>query len=177
MIQWHKQVIIRGGGGDIGSWIVTQKISLVLICAIKRLNILGFHYSSNAISDTSQAKILNKPCFVVHRPPNAPANLLDSLNDMVGNIVTQVNNDVIILGDFNCDMSPSKRDNSSNSLQTIMSGLNFYQLIDIPTRETLSSKSIIDLIFCTDPDNHNTTGVFTTSFSDHYLVFTVYSMF
>ena len=60
---------------------------------------------------------------VVYRPPNAPANLLDSLNNMVGNIVTQVNNDAIILGDFNCDMSPSKRDNSSNSLQSIMSGL------------------------------------------------------
>ena len=91
---------------------------------------------------------------------------------MVGKIVTQVNNDVIILGDFNCDMSPSKRDTASNSLQSIMSVLLFYQLIDIPTRETPSSKSIIDVIYCRDKDNHSTTGVFTTYFSDHYLVFT-----
>ena len=110
----------------------------------------------------------------MYRPPNSSPTLLDSINDMVGNIVTQVNHDVIVLGDFNCDMSPTKNDNMSTSLKSIMSGLLFHQLIDIPTRVTPSSKSIIDLIFCTDPDNHSTVGVYTTSFSDHYLVFTVY---
>ena len=114
---------------------------------------------------------------VLYRPPNSPAYVLHSINNMVGNIVTHVNNDVIILGDFNSDMTPAKRDSCSTTLQSIMSGLLFYQLIDIPTRVTMvtpSSKTIIDLIFCTDPEKHSVTGEYTASFSDHYLVFTVY---
>ena len=56
----------------------------------------------------------------------------------------------------------------------MMSGFLFDQLIDVQTRVTTTSQTIIDLIYSTDIENHSLNGVLKTSFSDHYMIFTVY---
>ena len=47
------------------------------------------------------------------------------------------------------------------------------QLISDPTRVTVDTESIIDLIFTTSPENHSKSGVIPIILSDHFLVFTV----
>ena len=49
------------------------------------------------------------------------------------------------------------------------------QLVDVPTRETLNTSSLLDVIFTTNDQSHSTTGVYKSGLSDHYMIFTVYS--
>ena len=49
------------------------------------------------------------------------------------------------------------------------------QLVDVPTRETLNTSSLLDVIFTTNDQSHSTTGVYKIGLSDHYMIFTVYS--
>ena len=51
-------------------------------------------------------------------------------------------------------------------------GLN--QLIHKATRVTNTTSTTIDLIFVTDKELYRETGIFRTSISDHYLVYTRY---
>ena len=55
-----------------------------------------------------------------------------------------------------------------------MDGFLFSQLIDAPTRVTTTTQTLIDHIYSTNPEKHTESGVFNTSISDHYLIFTVY---
>ena len=49
------------------------------------------------------------------------------------------------------------------------------QLVDVPTRETFNTSSLLDVISTTNDQSHSTTGVNTIGLSDHYMIFTVYS--
>ena len=44
----------------------------------------------------------------------------------------------------------------------------------VPTRVTLNTSTLIDVIFSNDYQSHGETGVYETSVSDHYLIYTVY---
>ena len=52
---------------------------------------------------------------------------------------------------------------------------NMKQLVDVPTRETLNTFSLLDVIFTTNDQSHSTTGVYKIGLSDHYMIYTVYS--
>ena len=96
---------------------------------------------------------------VIYRPPNSPPTFFDELNDVMHNVIDNAD-EIILLGDLNCDMCSTKADPLANKLQTVMSGYLFDQLIDIPTRITSTSNTIIDHIFTTDTENHLKSGVF-----------------
>ena len=49
------------------------------------------------------------------------------------------------------------------------------QLITEPTRVTLQTSNIIDLIFTTVPEKHHISGVIPVTLSDHYMVYTILS--
>ena len=79
-----------------------------------------------------------------------------------------------MVGDLNCDLLV----NSSNSrtLNNLCTSLNMKQLITQPTRVTEISKTLIDVIFASNPAIIVDSGIVETHFSDHYLVFAVLNL-
>ena len=49
------------------------------------------------------------------------------------------------------------------------------QLINYPTRDTLTTSTIVDVIFSTEHESYVVTGVYDISLSDHYMTYTIYS--
>ena len=49
------------------------------------------------------------------------------------------------------------------------------QQINRPTRVTLTTSTLLDVILSTDHRSHALAGVYETGVSDHYMVYTVYS--
>ena len=96
--------------------------------------------------------------------------MLDLLDQIYSN-----NNNVILLGDLNHD--------SDSSWHLVLNPLNQFetlyvmkQLVAVPTRVTLNTSSLLDVIFSNDHESHTVTGVYHTSLSDHYMIYTVYDL-
>ena len=64
---------------------------------------------------------------------------------------------------------------SCNPLHQIEVLYNMRQLITSPTRVTLTTSTLIDVLFTNDHNSHVMTGVYDTALSDHYLIYTVFS--
>ena len=108
--------------------------------------------------------------LVIYRPPTGNINnFVTSLNISLEN-VNFANNDLIILGDMNIDMSNNKDPNAS-LLKNKLLRHNLTQYIKQPTRYNNTNKgSIIDLIF-TNSSHVNQYGVESWNISDHELVY------
>ena len=107
----------------------------------------------------------------VYRPPNADKEYFENMLDTFQKANLE-EKEIIILGDFNINyiMDENLHDNPVFLIESLF-GLT--QLISSPTRVTTTSSSLIDLILTTCPDKHLTSGVYTTSFSDHFLIYSV----
>ena len=83
--------------------------------------------------------------------------------------------DVVILGDLNADMMASsklpKRD--KQELLNFSRAYNFTQLIKEPTHITVTSRTMIDLIFANNEHRIVKSGVVPVTLSDHFLVFCI----
>ena len=109
---------------------------------------------------------------VMYRPPSANIEYFTNMLDLLDQIYSN-NNNVILLGDLNHDYDSSGHLvlNPLNQFETLYS---MKQLVDVPTRVTLNTSSLLDVIFSTDHESHTVTGVYHTSLSDHYMIYTVY---
>ena len=110
---------------------------------------------------------------VLYRPPNVPVEYFDQISCMMERAISD-DVEMILLGDFNCDLCQDRLNSDAKHLSSLMTGFLCTQLVNVPTRVTMSSKSIIDHIYSTNPDKHIVTGVYKTFFSDHFLTFTIY---
>ena len=110
----------------------------------------------------------------IYKPPDCAMSFYDNLEKYVYEI-EEVNKNLILIGDFNCnfDMSKNQTDPNYAKLRDLSNLFQLDQLINDYTRVTDKSKTIIDLIFTTDPTNHFLNGVFPTTLSDYYTIFTV----
>ena len=97
----------------------------------------------------------------IYRPPNSNNNYYDLIENTFDNLSNISTKDLIILGDFNCDML-----SSPNKMENIASSYNLQQLIDEPTHFTEHSSSIIDLILVTKPENVIYSGVSSPFIND-----------
>ena len=61
-------------------------------------------------------------------------------------------NEVVLLGDMNCDFLPIKCSKETSNLQFVCDLHQLQQLINLPTRVTDHSKTLIDLFFTTNPE-------------------------
>lgn len=95
-----------------------------------------------------------------YRPPNSGREYWDSIESTFDNLSNSAINDLIILGDFNCDMQQL---NTPNKMYDLALSYNLTQLIDEPTHYTEHSSSLIDLILVNKPENILYSGV-TSSF-------------
>ena len=89
----------------------------------------------------------------------------------------QEDKEIILLGDTNCDLTP-KQDgqpikNDSKHMSDIYELFSFKQLIEEPTRVTLTTSSIIDHIATTKVPNIVESGVHKVSLSDHFMVYCI----
>lgn len=82
--------------------------------------------------------------------------------------------EVIILGDFNLKYAAHELcDINTCSARYIKLLLNCVQLIDKPTRVTMSSSTTIDLIYTSMPERHLVSGVVECTISDHFMTYTI----
>lgn len=115
-----------------------------------------------------------KPLVVttVYIPPNS--NLSEAINHIenVAVNLSPTKPDWVLCGDFNVDLSPSSSNNNSRKLLNFAARNQLIQLINSPTRSTISSRTIIDHIYVNLPHSYTTSGVIKYGVSDHDLVFT-----
>ena len=115
----------------------------------------------------------NSPSFIliaVHRPsshsPLEPhlTNFLDGVIESCPSM-----DDVVMLGDFN--LNQLERNNTTVQMDNICLTYSLQQLIDLPTRVTETSSTLIDLIFVSEQSYVLLSGVIPMAISDHFGIF------
>ena len=84
------------------------------------------------------------------------------------------NKDIVLTGDANCDLL--FKNPKSDALRSFCASVNAHQLIDRPTRVTMTSRSLLDVVMVSNKDIVKTSGVLDLTISDHYLVYIVLDM-
>ena len=117
-----------------------------------------------------------RPFIIVawYRPPSDPVISFDLLEKVLSSLDSE-QNEIILIGDTNCDFSDKAIDSDYNSmhLSNVYDLFSFKQLIQEPTRENLGSRTIIDHIATNVERNIGHHGVIRVSMSDHYLVYCI----
>ena len=127
----------------------------------------------------------------LYRPPSSNINhFLESIDEQLEKI-SRENKSMYIMGDFNIDLTHSIENNSpyttthlnknksvnnnSDKFLNILSSYAFYPCINIPTRVTPVSSTLIDNIFTNTLEENKNSGVFTYDVSDHLPIFLISS--
>ena len=107
----------------------------------------------------------------IYRPPHS-SNIYKEqiLNDIES--LKNIYDNIILLGDLNYDYRKNDYANL-NVVNEIEELFCMSQLVTEPTRETLTSSTLIDVILTTIPEQHKSTSVVKVSMSDHYCVQTI----
>ena len=111
----------------------------------------------------------------IYRPPS-DCSFFDVFRNRITKIWMKRKN-IILAGDFNCDMTPSVESNASHFGRRFRRILRSYGLKDIinsPTRIISDSKSLIDLIVTSQPAKVQTSGSTDLGISDHHFIFSVF---
>ena len=85
-------------------------------------------------------------CAWYMRPPNSNTTLLDDFEVFLHKC-DLANQELLIMGDLNCDVSKSPPESNTRKLQFLSLLYQLDQLIDEPTRVTGTSATLIDLFF------------------------------
>lgn len=111
----------------------------------------------------------------IYRPPTQSIDIfVNNLNDSLTKIDSD--SDKIVLGDFNIDFNSNRRNANSAMKKKLLGVMNLYDLkqkINLPTRITEHSSTLIDLIFTNAHQKIVDLGVVDPGLSDHSLVFCV----
>ena len=107
----------------------------------------------------------------MYRPPSARKEYNEKMIENI-ELAASNNKEIILLGDLNFDYKLDES-LSSNPVYWIEALFELTQLIEKPTRRTLTTSSLLDVILTSRPEKHISSGVIQTTFSDHYCVITV----
>ena len=121
--------------------------------------------------EVKQAK--SKPILIasVYRPPNTSTEIFEKIEILMQNL-DQENKEVIILGDFNCDLLSSTISNHTRKFLDLIEVFQFDQAITQPTRITRqNSETLIDVALTNCPENIMNSGVVHVGISDHSLIY------
>ena len=108
---------------------------------------------------------------VLYRKPSSDATLFFNILEQNMDNVFSVTNNIIILGDFNCNMMTNNR--LSDRVNELRINFSMRQMINDYTRVSPNSKTLIDLILVSDAITCFKSGVQTIGISDHSLVYLV----
>lgn len=127
----------------------------------KRMNL--FHNDLEALCIEVTSKHHKFLISGYYRPPNTGIEYWDLIEQSFENLANSTIKDIIILGDFNCNMMNNTPHNRINILSL---SYNLTQLIDEPTHFTEHSSSLIDLALVTRPENVLYSGVISPFIPD-----------
>ena len=116
---------------------------------------------------------MTKPIVVIAWYRGSPDKSIDNF-DVFESVLQQIeteNKDVVLIGDFNCDLLAVTHDCYTKRLINICNGFNYVQLITEPTRVTETTESLLDHVYVTNEENVSISGVIHTGLSDHSLVY------
>ena len=115
-----------------------------------------------------------RPIFVcaVYNPNGKDSEFSNKLLCMLSNVPI-CDNEMVLLGDFNCDFSPHINTREVNSLKFVCDLHQLQQQITLPTRVTDHSSTLIDLYFTTKPELYDDCGVIQTAISDHFMIYAI----
>ena len=94
---------------------------------------------------------------VMYRPPSSNYAYLKSMLDQIDNVFS-CNENIMLMGDLNYDYKLDET-LSSNRLQKMEILYGMRQLINSPTRVTLTTSTLIAVMFSTEHEYHVVTGV------------------
>ena len=118
----------------------------------------------------------SKPFLVatVYRPPSASSEFFDHFEKLI-KATDDENKEIYVLGDLNCDILKADEDSNfpTKKIKSLYELYQLSQLIDKPTRITMTTKSLIDHIVTNAPEKISNTGVIHTGISDHSLIFAI----
>ena len=118
----------------------------------------------------------NVICGCIYRPPSMSLVTFNKLlSDMFGKILRE-NKYIYLIGDFNVNILHDVPGGlSTQEFKNIFSTNYCFPLINIPTRVTMNSASLIDNMYSNFPAQGNVcdSGVLKTSISDHYAIFCI----
>ena len=151
------------------------------VCIYIRSSI-NYKIRSDLVPPTLEAVCLeitksqSKPFIVstIYRPPNAPAEFFDCFETLIKQIDDE-NKEMYILGDLNCNLLQEKAlfNVPTSKLNSIYELYQLSQLINEPTRVTLTTSSLIDHVVTNTPEKISHSGVVHTGISDHSLIYAI----
>ena len=109
-------------------------------------------------------------CIVaVYRPPGTEDEFFCYFEDVIKSLDFE-NKEIIVIGDMNCNYLAESRNSELINLTEISEVYQLTQIINKPTRITVTSKSLIDLIFTNQESRVVSLEVIDCGISDHCLV-------
>ena len=105
----------------------------------------------------------------IYRPPSAPASYYNHIVDTLERASSF--DKFMIVGDTNYNYEFNE-DLYHNPIFMLENMFMLKQLILSPTRVTMTSSSLLDIILSSNPDEHTESGVYKIMLSDHYLIYT-----
>ena len=113
--------------------------------------------------------------FCAYRPPGYDLSFVEKFSQILESVHTngENNNDILILGDLNCNFLGNVNTPLLSNMMFLMNLYNFQQLIDTPTRVTHQSSTLIDTIFTIRNENIIEHGCIHTYLSDHFSVYAI----
>ena len=121
----------------------------------------------------------SKPFFVLawYRPPKYETETLTEVNTLLETLEKE-QKEIILIGDVNCnDLDLATKSKIIETLRDTYREYQLKQLIRNPTRSTLITQTVIDHLATNRPKLIINSGVFTTGFSDHDLIFGIRKVF
>ena len=109
---------------------------------------------------------------VVYRPPDSDIAVF---HEKMGALLDNVKDRrCYLLGDFNLDLLKSEHHSATGTFISDLNSKGLHPLISLPTRITGSSATLIDNIFTNDYLRPVSSGLLTTSISDHLPFFALF---
>ena len=109
-----------------------------------------------------------------YRPPDSSdyldGDFMARFTD-VAELASSEGKEILLVGDFNCDFSAKRLTSGCKQLKSLFRTLSVTQLIDSPTRITKDTSTLLDLIATNCPQNISKSGVISSGFSDHEIIF------
>ena len=121
----------------------------------------------------------NAKPFIVgtwYRPPGCGIEILNAFVTLLHHLETH-DLETNIIGDFNYDISANPQNHETKKILELCNLYQYSQLIQVPTRLTASSSTLIDLFLTNNPCKFSHHGVSHIGISDHSLIYAVRKSF
>ena len=108
--------------------------------------------------------------MIMYEPPDSSLHLHQNFTNALKNIIfisANENKELIITDDLNCDFLIPK---DHKVIKDIFVSYDLKQIIDSPTRITINTRTLIDIVLTTQKNNIANHIVTSLSLSDHELI-------